>query len=171
MKKIKEEERLPTREVVEKSTIEGVQIFELNKFEDDRGWLIELFRSDCLLKNDYPSMGYVSMTLPGVCRGPHEHFEQSDLFVFMGPGEFKLHLWELRDEDNSYYHHEIHQFGKDNPVVVIVPPGIIHAYKNVSEEQGLVFNFPNRLYAGPGKKYPIDEIRHEESSVSMFQID
>ena len=53
-------------------------------------------------------------------------------------------------------------------MLVIVPPGVIHAYKNVGREQGIVFNCPNRLYKGwnrkgwiPGKG--VDEIRHEEA--------
>jgi len=32
-----------------------------------------------------------------------------------------------------------------------------------------VFNFPDRLYAGKGKKEPVDEIRHEEFD-SEFQL-
>jgi dTDP-4-dehydrorhamnose 3,5-epimerase len=36
---------------------------------------------------------------------------------------------------------------------------------------GLVFNAPNRLYAGYGKKEPVDEIRHEDASPSPFLMD
>ena len=48
--------------------IGGVVIKELKRYEDDRGWLLELHRSDELAKEFYPAMSYVSMTSPGVAR-------------------------------------------------------------------------------------------------------
>ncbi len=74
--------------------IEGVLFKPLKQHADVRGWLIELFRDDEMPPEDQPRMGYVSETLPGVARGPHEHVEQSDYFLFLGPGDFKLYLWE-----------------------------------------------------------------------------
>ena len=44
-----------------------------------------------------------------------------------------------------------------------------HAYRNVGETDATVLNFPDRLYAGWGKKEPVDEIRHEEID-SEFQL-
>ena len=147
------------------SKIPGVSIFEINKFEDERGWLMELYRNDLLFREHWPAMAYVSQTLPGVARGPHEHVSQTDLFGFFGPGTFKVCLWQKEPllEEKFYA-------GEDNPLVVIVPPGVVHAYQNVSEVPGLVFNAPNQLYGGPGKKYPIDEVRHEDDPASPFQI-
>jgi len=54
---------------------------------------------------------------------------------------------------------------------VIVPPGVVHAYRNVSDEPGWVFNFPNRLYRGPGRSEPVDEIRHEDLEDSPYVLD
>ena len=43
-----------------------------------------------------------------------------------------------------------------------MPPGVVHAYRNLSRaERGLVLNYPDRLYAGTGRREPVDEIRHE----------
>jgi dTDP-4-dehydrorhamnose 3,5-epimerase len=109
-----------------------------------------------------PKMVYVSQTLPGVVRGPHEHRDQTDFFVFMGPGEFELHLWLPRGA--SPYAHEVHLVGETKPRAVIVPPGIIHAYKCVSDCPGVVFNAPDKLYAGRSKMYPVDEIRYEDDA-------
>lgn len=148
--------------------IEGVVFFDLERYEDDRGWLIELFRNDCLNPQNYPLMSYVSQTKPGVVRGPHEHRAQSDLFFFIGPGDFELILWERLGPISPYQ--ERHLIGESNPKAVIIPPGVIHAYKNVSEYPGVVYNAPNSLFAGPGKCYPVDEIRHEEDSASFFVI-
>ena len=35
----------------------------------------------------------------------------------------------------------------------------------------MVVNLPNRLYAGQGKKEPVDEIRHEADPQSIFVLD
>jgi len=99
-------------------------------------------------------MAYVSLTRPGITRGPHEHKNQTDYFAFVGPGDFNLVVWD--DAGKS-----CHLVGESNPCVVIVPPGVVHAYANVSEVDGLVFNAPNQLYKGAGKSWPADEIRYE----------
>lgn len=134
----------------------GCYIFSVNKHTDDRGWLIELFRND--LMSHPPKMAYVSETNAGVVRGPHEHKEQTDNFVFVGPGNFDLHLWNVKLKV-----YEIFRVGIDNPVLVVVPPNVVHAYKNVSAIPGWVFNAPDKLYSGPGKLYDVDEIRHEDN--------
>ena len=56
-------------------------------------------------------------------------------------------------------------------MLLIIPPGVVHAYKNVGGAAGIVFNCPNRLYKGPGRKEPVDEIRHEEDPDSRFRLD
>jgi len=62
--------------------------------------------------------------------------------------------------------------GADNPQAVIVPVGIVHAYKNVSTlEKGVVINCPNQLFMGEGKKEAIDEIRHEDDPDTIFRME
>lgn len=61
--------------------------------------------------------------------------------------------------------------GVDNPMAVTIPAGVVHAYKNVGNVAGWVINCPNRLYAGEGKKEPVDEIRHEDDPTGPFQLD
>jgi len=151
--------------------VEGVVVRPLRRFEDARGWLVEIFRQDDLDPADCPVMAYVSQTLPGVVRGPHEHREQADCFAFVGPGDFKLYLWDARPDGPTSGNRQTLVAGQSNPQSVIVPPGVVHAYKNVSQVPGLVFNCPNRLYAGWGKKEPVDEIRHEDLPQSPFVLD
>lgn len=146
---------------MKESKFEGVIFKELIKREDDRGWLFELFRNDELCTLHIPEMSYASWTKSGVTRGPHEHKEQTDLFCFVGPGNFELYLWNNKNPSLK----ETFLVGECNPLAVLVPPGIVHAYKNMSDHTGMVFNAPNQLFGGPGKRYPIDEIRHEGSKV------
>ena len=151
--------------------IEGVVVKPLRQFGDDRGWLIELYRQDELEPGDFPVMAYVSQTLPGVARGPHEHRDQADLFAFVGPGDFELLMWDTRRESPTFGNRQALRVGASNMQSVLVPAGVVHAYKNVGEVPGVVFNAPNRLYAGEGKREPVDEIRHEDRPDSQFAVD
>lgn len=151
--------------------IEDVLIRPLSRHADARGWLVELYREDELEKSIHPVMAYISQTLPGVVRGPHEHRDQTDYFAFIGPGDFELVLWDARPDSLTHGVQTKAIYGESNPCAVTIPPGVVHAYRNVSNVPGWVFNGPNRLYAGVGKKEPVDEIRHELDVNSPYRID
>lgn len=148
--------------------INEVIIKEISKNHDERGFLAELFRADEL---DFkPAMSYASFTNPGIIRGPHEHVAQSDCFVFLGPGSFALHLWDRRANSSTNGEKMEIIVGENNPTLVIVPPGVVHGYKCVSEIPALSLNFPDKLYRGEGKKEEIDEIRWEKDPESPYKI-
>jgi dTDP-4-dehydrorhamnose 3,5-epimerase len=150
--------------------IDGVVMRPLKVFHDSRGWLVELFRQDDVVQEWWPVMTYVSQTLPGVTRGPHEHVDQTDGFAFLGPSDFKLYVWDTRAGSATRGHRTVVVLGASNPAAVWIPPGVVHGYRNIGEVPGLVFNAPNRLYAGWGKKEPVDEIRHEEAEAGKFPM-
>jgi dTDP-4-dehydrorhamnose 3,5-epimerase len=154
-----------------KGKIDGVVVRELAKYLDERGWLAELFRQDEIDPACMPAMGYISMTQAGIARGPHEHVEQVDYFGFIGPSNFKIYLWDNRKSSPTYNVRQIVYAGEDSPKSVIIPPGVVHAYKNIGGKQGMVLNFPNRLFAGKGKNEKVDEIRHEENSDTIYRLD
>ncbi len=150
--------------------IEGVIIKKLNKYSDERGYLMEIYRQD---EDGYqPVMGYVSVTKPGVVRGPHEHRFQADCFVFPGPGSFELHLWDRRGDSPSNGRYLKMVLGENEPTMVIVPPGVVHGYKCVSDCDAWSINLPDKLYKGVNKSDPeVDEIRWEKDPKSPYKID
>jgi dTDP-4-dehydrorhamnose 3,5-epimerase len=151
--------------------IEGVVVRDLTENRDQRGSLIETFRSDHLPEGIMPAMSYVSFTEPLTARGPHEHLEQTDLFAFTGPGMFEIRLWDNRKNSPTFGSRMSLTAGEGNPVLVIVPPGVVHGYRNISPaEKGMVLNFPDRLYRGPGKSGEVDEVRHEDRG-DVFYLD
>ena len=151
--------------------IRGVVISKLTKAHDSRGWLAELFRKDDLAEEFFPAMAYISSTNPGVTRGPHEHLEQADFFCFMGPSNFKLRMWDNREGSETFRCVDTIVVGEDNPVSVLIPAGVVHAYENVGDVEGIVINCPNRLYRGEGRKEGVDEIRHENDVETPFRMD
>lgn len=151
--------------------IDGIVIKDLIKNEDSRGWLIELFRKDMIDEDIFPEMSYISLTHPGITRGPHEHSAQTDYFCFMGTSTFKLILWDNRKKSATYNNKMSLNVGESNRKIVIIPPGVVHAYKNIGDKPGLVINLPNKLYAGWGKKERVDEIRYEGNPDTPFKVD
>jgi dTDP-4-dehydrorhamnose 3,5-epimerase len=158
-------------EIFKRGKIHGVVVRDLRKHVDERGWLSELFRHDELAEEFYPRMAYISQSHPHVQRGPHEHVDQADFFCFIGPSNFKLRLWDNR-RDSETYHSVMTLFvGEDNPKSVLVPKGVVHAYRNTGHGIGIVINFPNRLFMGANRAEEIDEIRHEDDPDTIFRLD
>ncbi|MFA6513755.1 MAG: dTDP-4-dehydrorhamnose 3,5-epimerase family protein [Patescibacteria group bacterium] len=148
--------------------IKDVIIKEIIKNHDERGFLVELFREDEL---DFKAaMAYASFTQPGVIRGPHEHVYQSDCFVFFGPGNFRLYLWDRRESSETMDEAMEINVGENNPTLVIVPPGVVHGYKCISDIPALSLNFPDKLYKGKEKQEEVDEIRWEKDESSPYKI-
>lgn len=155
----------------QKGPIEGVVVKPFRKFIDERGWLTELFRNDEVDREFLPAMSYVSLTLPGVLRGPHEHTDQADLFCWFGPGDFKVSLWDNRQASPTFGNRMEVMMGANHPGSILVPKGVVHCYRCISHEPGLVVNCPNQLFMGEGRSHAIDEIRHEDDPQNPFVLD
>lgn len=160
-----------TADFTDTTAMEDVIVRRPERYADGRGHLTEFFRGDEMDSGIFPAMGYLSVTNPGLSRGPHEHVDQTDTFFFPGPGEFLVALWDNRKESATFGRRMVIAAGASNPCVVVVPPGVVHAYSCVSEIAGTVVNVPNRLYRGEGKRQPVDEIRHEDDPANPFLVD
>ena len=137
-----------TKIMFQKGKIHDVVIRPLTKYLDERGWLAELYRADELEPGILPVMAYISMTQPGVARGPHEHVDQTDYFCFIGPSNFKVYLWDARDSSPTYGIKQVVFAGIDHPAMLIVPPGEVHAYRNIGIDNG---HTPAYAFGGPQK--------------------
>ena len=165
------QQKLAPTEMFREGNIRGVVVRDLRKFNDDRGWLSELFRYDEMATEFFPAMAYISSTEPGVTRGPHEHVDQADLFCFLGPSNFKLRMWDNRQDSPTRGNVMTLTVGADNPKSVLIPKGVVHAYQNTGELDGIVINCPNRLYMGTARRESADEIRHEDDPNTIFRIE
>jgi dTDP-4-dehydrorhamnose 3,5-epimerase len=148
--------------------INNVIIKNINKNDDERGWLAEFWRNDEL---EYqPVMAYLSVTKPGVIRGPHEHIKQTDCFIFLGPGDFEVHLWDHREASETNREYQKIIAGENTPTIILVPPGVVHGYKCISTVPGYCINLPDKLYKGTNKADAADEIRWENDAKSPYRI-
>ena len=124
--------------------IQGVEIKQITRHADERGYLMELVRSDDAIFSKFGQC-YVSMNYPGVVRAWHWHQKQDDFFVVV-KGMIKVGLFDMREgsptrgEAGEYY------LGDNNNIVLKIPPGVAHGYKTVGTEPSLLVNFPSELY-------------------------
>jgi dTDP-4-dehydrorhamnose 3,5-epimerase len=124
--------------------IDGVKTRKLRLIPDERGFLMEMLRNDW---EEYERFGQVYMTAvyPGVVKGWHYHKIQTDHFVCVH-GMVKVVLYDGRPGSST--HGEINEFfiGDQNPMLVKIPPGVMHGFKGISPEVTLIVNVPTELY-------------------------
>lgn len=124
--------------------IEGVQIKQLKRNADERGFLMELIRSTDEFFSKFGQC-YVSLNYPGVVRAWHYHKKQEDYFVVV-QGMCKVGLYDMREGSPTKGVAEAHYLGDDNNIVLRIPIGVAHGYKTVGTKPSLLVNFPTEVY-------------------------
>ena len=147
----------------------GVRVEALPVYPDPRGSLHELYRSDEIPKGFNPVMACCSWSQPGVTRGPHQHVMQDDYFVFAGPSDFRVYLWDDRPDSAKASRGWFINTGASAPSRIYVPRGVVHAYRNIGNVSGVVVTVTSLLFKGEGRRDPVDEIRHELNPNSPYR--
>ena len=124
--------------------IEGVKIKNLRVIPDERGRLMEVLRHDDEIFIKFGQV-YITTTYPGVIKGWHYHKKQYDNIACVH-GMLKVALFDKRE--NSHTKGEINEFyiGIHNPILIQIPPGVLHGWKCVSETEAIVINCPTEIY-------------------------
>lgn len=124
--------------------IEGVEIKQLTKHADERGYLMELLRCDDAIFRKF-GQAYVSLNYPGVVRGWHYHKKQDDHFAVV-KGMVKVALYDAREGSPTQGQVDEFFLGEQNSILLKIPVGVMHGYKTVSTEPSLLINFPSEPY-------------------------
>jgi dTDP-4-dehydrorhamnose 3,5-epimerase len=124
--------------------IQGVESKQLIRHADERGFLMELLRSDDSVFTKFGQC-YVSMNYPGVIRAWHYHKKQDDHFAVV-KGMIKVGLCDMRE--GSPTRGEVNEFylGDNNNILLKIPIGVAHGYKTIGTESSLLVNFPSQAY-------------------------
>ncbi len=124
--------------------ISGVSVRKLRLLLDDRGWLMEMFRSDW---EEFEKFGqvYVTACYPGIVKAWHYHKLQTDHFVCVS-GTAKVVLYDSREDSPT--RGMINEFfmGTKNPILVRIPPLVYHGFTAIGPEVALIVNTPTEVY-------------------------
>jgi dTDP-4-dehydrorhamnose 3,5-epimerase len=106
--------------------IEGIEIIPLHRFEDERGWFVELCRESRLAKRMRQTN--VSFSRQGVIKGLHYHERgQDDLFACL---QGRVRIVALERETGETFSLDI---GDDNLVAVYMPGRLAHGYEALTD--------------------------------------
>lgn len=124
--------------------IDGVKTKRLVAHHDERGWLMEILRSDDEIFDEFGQV-YVSVAYPGVVKGWHYHKLQTDHFCVI-KGMLKVVLYDQREDSTT--HGELNEFfvGEGNPLLIKIPALVVHGVKAIGTEPGFLINCPTRPY-------------------------
>jgi dTDP-4-dehydrorhamnose 3,5-epimerase len=103
-----------------------IQVIPLRKFEDERGWLLELRRESRMPKPTKQTN--VSFSRKGVIRGLHYHERgQDDLFVCL---EGTARVVALDRDSGETFTMDI---GDENPVALYIPGYLAHGFEALTD--------------------------------------
>jgi dTDP-4-dehydrorhamnose 3,5-epimerase len=106
--------------------IEGILRFPLERYEDERGWLMEIRREGALPKPTRQTN--VSFSRAGVIRGLHYHERgQDDLFCCLRGMARVVVLDRQTDEVFT------EDIGDDNPVAIYIPGRHAHGFEALTD--------------------------------------
>jgi dTDP-4-dehydrorhamnose 3,5-epimerase len=122
--------------------IDGVQLVELKRFNDDGGAITELGRMAAGVHHqldgfEVKQVNYSEMG-PGVCKAFHLHHRQTDVWYVPPSDKLLLVLHDCRE--GSPTEGETMRFvlgdGKDR--LVRIPPGVAHGARNIGQDVGRI---------------------------------
>jgi len=135
--------------------IEGVVLKPLKVIPDERGFLMEMLRCDDPFFKKFGQV-YLSVAYPGMVKGWHYHKLQTDHFTAV-KGMLKVVLFDRREDSKTVGVVNEFFIGEKNPVLLVIPPLVVHGVKAVGNEPGYLVNCPDLPYnyASPDE-YRID---------------
>lgn len=142
--------------------IDGVVVKKLRVISDERGYLMEMLRSDDEFFEEFGQV-YLTTLYPRVVKAWHYHRLQTDYMTCVS-GAVKLVLLDGREGMATYHEVEEVFMGDQNRVLVKIPSMVYHGFKNIGEGMALIVNVITRPYDYDNP----DEYRVPWDSPDMF---
>lgn len=124
--------------------IEGVKVKKLKIIEDERGFLMEILRSDDEIFEKFGQI-YLTAVNPGYVKGWHYHKKQNDHFICV-KGKVKVVLYDPRSKSSTKGQIQEFFLSYDNPLLVKIPRGVYHGFETDCNEISFIINIPTELY-------------------------
>lgn len=135
-------------------TIDGVEIIQLRRFNDDGGSMTELGRllggqHQQLAGFEVKQINYSTME-PGVIKAYHMHHRQTDVWYVPPHDKMLLVLHDARAGSPTEGVTMRRVLGDGNSQLVRIPPGVAHGVRNIGQTQGRIIYFVD-LHFSPDK--------------------
>jgi dTDP-4-dehydrorhamnose 3,5-epimerase len=122
--------------------IDGVQIVELKRFNDDGGSITELGRMAAGAHGQLPGfevkqVNYSEME-PGAIKAFHMHHRQTDVWYVPPCDKLLLVLHDCRDGSKSAGRTMRVVLGDGKDRLVRIPPGVAHGARNIGQQTGRI---------------------------------
>jgi dTDP-4-dehydrorhamnose 3,5-epimerase len=132
-------------------TIEGVEIVQLRRFNDDGGSLTELGRFTGgqhaqLAGFEVKQVNYSTME-PGAIKAYHMHHRQTDVWYVPPHDKMLLVLHDARASSPSEGVTLRRVLGDGVSQLVRIPPGVAHGVRNIGTEIGRIIYFVDVLFS------------------------
>ena len=134
--------------------IEGLRITSIVRASDSRGTLSELFttRDNHSRATDAIVHIYQVTAIPDSRRAWVYHRWQNDRLAYTN-GHFRVVLYDLRPDSSTFGLLQVLHVGIDQPVLLEIPPLVVHGVQNIGSETATFINMPTRPWcpADPDK--------------------
>ncbi len=139
-------------------TISGVRFKPLKTIVDGRGDVIELWSLPWVESEGLavPQHAYQSATDYGVVKCWHLHELHTDQFT-VTRGKMQVVCADVRQDSPTFG--EVNSFiiGIQRPALILIPPGVLHGWKALSQPETIVVNFQTLPYDPADEfKFPWD---------------
>ncbi len=108
------------------------------------GILMEILRAD---EEIFTKFGQSTMTIAykGTMKGFHVHKKQNDLW-FMATGKAMIVLYDARENSLTRGETQTVMAGQNDYKLVVIPVGVVHGYKVLSDEPVILFYHTTQPY-------------------------
>lgn len=128
--------------------IPGVKVIPYALWPDDRGYFLEVGRvGQGGIAHFPPESTQISaaLSLPGTIKAFHIHRFQTDYWS-PASGMFQVALVDLRPDSPAFGRRNTLYVGALRPWQILIPPGVGHGYKVISQEPGMLVYITDRTY-------------------------
>jgi len=146
--------------------IAGVEVFPLQRFVDDRGLFMEVYRSGAThpgsekLPQFFVSaapaqINFSLVTATDHVKGLHYHLKQADVWFCPPPYKLKVVLLDLRRSSPTAGATQVVVLGEGRDTLVKVPAGVAHGYRPLTVPCGLFYLVTRCFDAGDPDEYRV----------------
>jgi len=137
---------------IKNGKIKGVKIKELKVWKDkpdleqevEPGIFMEVLRDDDKMLNKFGQSNF-TIAYKDTIKAFHWHKNQDDLW-FLATGRAAIVLYDKRADSKTFGKTEVIHGGKDDYKLVLIPIGVVHGYKVLSDEPCMLFYHVTKHY-------------------------